>query len=151
MQALEEGFSGEVFFKISNDISQFLGPLISNQLLLSMQSDYLAWKGCVYALLILSREKGPFMQNRYLAHHKRNISYEHKGIHNISSLTARDTKVKAPKLSQIPCKLIEKGFDQPSKLSTETCKSPVATVKPNLKTLIVGPIELVKIRRKKLA
>ncbi|KAK7331399.1 hypothetical protein VNO77_25623 [Canavalia gladiata] len=40
------------FFKIGNDISQFLGPLILNQLLLSMQSGDRAWKGYVYAFSI---------------------------------------------------------------------------------------------------
>ncbi|KAK7321698.1 hypothetical protein VNO77_32576 [Canavalia gladiata] len=38
--------------RIGNDISQFLGPLILNQLLLSMQSGDRAWKGYVYAFSI---------------------------------------------------------------------------------------------------
>ncbi|KAK7331437.1 hypothetical protein VNO77_25662 [Canavalia gladiata] len=40
---------------------------------------------------------------------------EHKGIHKISSLAARDTKVEVPKLSQIPSKLIEKDLLKGSK------------------------------------
>ncbi|KAK7307354.1 hypothetical protein VNO77_32745 [Canavalia gladiata] len=38
--------------RIGNDVSQFLGPLILNQLLLSMQSGDRAWKGYVYAFSI---------------------------------------------------------------------------------------------------
>ncbi|KAJ1414186.1 hypothetical protein SESBI_19036 [Sesbania bispinosa] len=35
---------------------------------------------------------------------------EHKGIHKISSLAARDAKVEVPKISQIPCKSIGKDL-----------------------------------------
>ncbi|KAK7245644.1 hypothetical protein RIF29_40492 [Crotalaria pallida] len=40
------------FFKIGNDISQFLGPLILNQLLQSMQNGDPAWIGYIYAFSI---------------------------------------------------------------------------------------------------
>ncbi|XP_027368270.1 ABC transporter C family member 2-like [Abrus precatorius] len=40
------------FCKIGNDISQFMGPLILNQLLLSMQNDDPAWNGYIYAFSI---------------------------------------------------------------------------------------------------
>ncbi|XP_027330871.1 transcription factor GTE12 isoform X1 [Abrus precatorius] len=40
---------------------------------------------------------------------------EHKGIHKISSLAARDARVVVPKLSQIPFKLIEKDLHKGSK------------------------------------
>ncbi|KAK7303045.1 hypothetical protein RJT34_13944 [Clitoria ternatea] len=40
---------------------------------------------------------------------------ENKGIYKISSLAARDAKVGVPKLSQIPCKLIDKGLHKGSK------------------------------------
>ncbi|KAJ1377930.1 hypothetical protein SESBI_48393 [Sesbania bispinosa] len=40
---------------------------------------------------------------------------EHKGILKISSFAARDTKVEVPKLSQIPCKSIEKDLLKGSK------------------------------------
>ncbi|RDX76870.1 Transcription factor GTE12, partial [Mucuna pruriens] len=40
---------------------------------------------------------------------------DHKGIHKISSLAAKDSRVEGTKLSQIPCKLIEKDLHKGSK------------------------------------
>ncbi|XP_073129277.1 ABC transporter C family member 2-like isoform X2 [Henckelia pumila] len=56
LRALNRGLGGRFwwggFWKIGNDLSQFIGPLILNRLLLSMQQGDPAWIGYVYAFSI---------------------------------------------------------------------------------------------------
>ncbi|KAG4977713.1 hypothetical protein JHK86_037187 [Glycine max] len=46
---------------------------------------------------------------------KKTQLFEHKGMHKIRSLATKDARVETPKLSQIPCKLIEKDLHKGSK------------------------------------
>ncbi|XP_010522092.1 PREDICTED: ABC transporter C family member 2 [Tarenaya hassleriana] len=56
LRALNSSLGGRFwwggFWKIGNDLSQFVGPLLLNQLLKSMQQDDPAWKGYIYAFSI---------------------------------------------------------------------------------------------------
>ncbi|KAI5671046.1 hypothetical protein M9H77_11410 [Catharanthus roseus] len=56
LRALHRALGGRFwwggFWKIGNDVSQFIGPLILNQLLKSMQQGEPAWIGYIYAFLI---------------------------------------------------------------------------------------------------
>ncbi|KAG8365655.1 hypothetical protein BUALT_Bualt18G0128600 [Buddleja alternifolia] len=56
LRALNRSFGGRFwwggFWKIGNDVSQFIGPLILNQLLQSMQQGGSAWIGYIYAFSI---------------------------------------------------------------------------------------------------
>ncbi|XP_057971356.1 ABC transporter C family member 2 [Malania oleifera] len=56
LRALNRSLGGRFwwggFWKIGNDLSQFVGPLILNHLLQSMQNDDPAWIGYIYAFLI---------------------------------------------------------------------------------------------------
>ncbi|XP_074570778.1 ABC transporter C family member 2-like isoform X2 [Curcuma longa] len=58
LRALHRSLGGRFwlggFFKIGNDASQFVGPLILNRLLLSMQQEEPAWHGYIYAFSIFS-------------------------------------------------------------------------------------------------
>lgn len=57
---------------------------------------------------------GVHLQHKELLPRKTQVS-EHKGIHKIRSLGAKDARVEAAKLSQIPCKLIKKDLCKGSK------------------------------------
>ncbi|EXC25626.1 ABC transporter C family member 1 [Morus notabilis] len=56
LRALNHSLGGRFwwggFWKIGNDLSQFVGPLILNRLLQSMQQGEPAWNGYIYAFLI---------------------------------------------------------------------------------------------------
>uniref|UniRef100_A0A1D1Z5A5 ABC-type xenobiotic transporter n=2 Tax=Anthurium amnicola TaxID=1678845 RepID=A0A1D1Z5A5_9ARAE len=56
LRALNRSLGGRFwlggFFKIGNDVSQFVGPVILNLLLLSMQQEDPSWNGYIYAFLI---------------------------------------------------------------------------------------------------
>ncbi|XP_042421454.1 ABC transporter C family member 2-like isoform X2 [Zingiber officinale] len=58
LRALHRSLGGRFwfggFFKIGNDASQFVGPLILNRLLLSMQQEEPAWNGYIYAFSIFA-------------------------------------------------------------------------------------------------
>ncbi|KAJ8490643.1 hypothetical protein OPV22_012364 [Ensete ventricosum] len=58
LRALHRSLGGRFwlggFFKIGNDASQFVGPLILNRLLLSMQQGEPAWTGYIYAFSIFA-------------------------------------------------------------------------------------------------
>ncbi|CAL9060621.1 unnamed protein product [Musa banksii] len=58
LRALHRSLGGRFwlggFFKIGNDASQFVGPLILNRLLLSMQQGESAWHGYIYAFSIFA-------------------------------------------------------------------------------------------------
>ncbi|XP_065046828.1 ABC transporter C family member 2-like isoform X2 [Musa acuminata AAA Group] len=58
LRALHRSLGGRFwlggFFKIGNDASQFVGPLILNRLLLSMQQGEPAWHGYIYAFSIFA-------------------------------------------------------------------------------------------------
>ncbi|KAG6526453.1 hypothetical protein ZIOFF_016438 [Zingiber officinale] len=58
LRALHRSLGGRFwlggFFKIGNDASQFVGPLILNRLLLSMQQEEPAWHGYIYAFSIFA-------------------------------------------------------------------------------------------------
>ncbi|XP_074563219.1 ABC transporter C family member 2-like [Curcuma longa] len=58
LRALHRSLGGRFwlggFFKIGNDASQFVGPLILNRLLLSMQEEEPAWHGYIYAFSIFA-------------------------------------------------------------------------------------------------
>ncbi|XP_008775219.2 ABC transporter C family member 2-like [Phoenix dactylifera] len=58
LRALHRSLGGRFwlggFFKIGNDASQFVGPLILNQLLQSMQEEDPSWNGYIYAFAIFA-------------------------------------------------------------------------------------------------
>ncbi|XP_058771392.1 transcription factor GTE11-like [Vicia villosa] len=71
---------------------------------------------------------------------KRSRASEHKGIHKISSLTPRDAKVEAPKLSQIPCKPLQKDLIKGSE-DREPTTSSAAALRQDCKTKITSPLQ----------